>query len=52
VIHVLFTSEPGLVTARSRRSRHPRAMADFLAVLGTVLFVVVMLGLVWALERV
>jgi len=27
-------------------------MADFLVVLGTVAFVAVMLGLVWALERV
>jgi len=27
-------------------------MGDFLAVLGTVLFVVAMLGLIWALERV
>jgi hypothetical protein len=28
------------------------AMADFLAVLGIVGFVVVMLGLIWALDRV
>jgi len=27
-------------------------MADFLAVLGIVIFAVVMLGLIWALERV
>jgi hypothetical protein len=28
------------------------SMADLLAVAGTVLFVVLMLGLIWALERV
>jgi len=28
------------------------AMADFLAVLGIVAFALVMLGLIWALERV
>jgi len=28
------------------------AMADFLAVLGLVAFVVAMLGLIWALDRV
>jgi hypothetical protein len=28
------------------------AMADFLAVLGIVAFVAVMLGLIWALDRV
>jgi hypothetical protein len=27
-------------------------MADFLAVLGTIAFALVMLGLIWALERV
>jgi hypothetical protein len=29
-----------------------RSMADFLAVLGIIGFVVVMLGLIWALDRV
>jgi hypothetical protein len=32
--------------------RHDRCMADFLAVLGTVVFVAVMLGLIWGFERV
>jgi hypothetical protein len=32
--------------------RHDVPMADFLAVVGVVAFAVVMLGLIWALDRV
>ena len=35
-----------------RREADTRSMADFLAVLGIIGFVVVMLGLIWALDRV
>jgi hypothetical protein len=33
-------------------SSHDRAMVDFLSVLGIVIFALVMLGLIWCLERV
>jgi hypothetical protein len=32
--------------------RHDQVMADFLAVVGTIVFVMVMLGLIWGFERV
>jgi hypothetical protein len=52
----LFTVSP-LVSARSsprryRPSHHACQMADLLVVLGIALFVALMLGLIWALERV
>jgi hypothetical protein len=36
----------------ARRPRHALFMADFLVVLGIVAFVLAMLGLIWALDRV
>jgi hypothetical protein len=39
-------------TSGSRTRRQHGLMADFLAVLGIVGFVVAMLGLIWALDRV
>jgi hypothetical protein len=41
-----------LLTAFSRASGYGLAMADILSVLGIVAFVVAMLGLIWALDRV
>jgi hypothetical protein len=40
------------LTSGSQRGRQHGSMADFLAVLGIVAFVVAMLGLIWALDRV
>jgi hypothetical protein len=39
-------------TSGSQTRRQHGSMADFLAVLGIVGFVVAMLGLIWALDRV
>jgi hypothetical protein len=38
--------------SRSERRRHDRAMADFLSVLGIIVFTVVMLALIKGLEKV
>ena len=46
---------PALPTCSPRRyrpSRHASFMADLLVVLGIILFAALMLGLIWALERV
>jgi hypothetical protein len=50
--HGLFTVGPGHFTSVSRPERDAHAMADFFALAGIIVFVVVMLGLIWALERV
>jgi hypothetical protein len=42
---------PALTSGSQRHSQHG-PMADFLAVLGILGFVAVMLGLIWALDRV
>jgi hypothetical protein len=41
-----------LLRACSEARADTRSMADFLAVLGIIGFVVVFLGLIWALDRV
>ena len=51
-VDILLTRDPGAFTSGSRRHLHDGPMADFLAVLGFVGFVAVMLGLIWALDRV
>jgi hypothetical protein len=48
----IFQGLRRLFRACSGRLDHDRVMADFLAVVGIAAFVVVMLGLVWALDRV
>jgi hypothetical protein len=48
----MLTRAPGALTSGSRRRHDHGRMADFLAVLGIVGFVVAMLGLIWALDRV
>jgi len=51
-IDILLTQDGVAFTSGSQRCSQPWPMADFLAVLGIVGFVAVMLGLVWALDRV
>jgi hypothetical protein len=47
-----FQIFPSLLRSRSERRRHDRRMADFLSVLGIIVFVVAMLALIKGLERV
>jgi hypothetical protein len=47
-----LTRHAAAFTSGSRTRRQHGSMADFLAVLGIVGFVVAMLGLIWALDRV
>jgi hypothetical protein len=47
-----LTHAEAALTSGSQGHGHHGPMADFLAVLGLVGFVVVMLGLIWALDRV
>jgi len=51
-LHFLFIPPGAPFTSCSRRRAQPERMADFLVVLGIVLFALAMLGLVWALDRV
>jgi hypothetical protein len=48
----LFTLPARLFTACSRRPGHVEGMGDFLVVVGVVVFVVAMLALIKAFERV
>jgi hypothetical protein len=48
----LLTPFAAAFTSGSQTHRQHGSMADFLAVLGIVGFVVAMLGLIWALDRV
>jgi hypothetical protein len=48
----IFQEMRRLFRACSGRLGHDRVMGDFLAVVGFAAFVVAMLGLVWALDRV
>ena len=48
----LFRPTGRLFRTCSERQADTRSMADFLAVLGIIGFAVVMLGLIWALDRV
>src|SRR5579883_1172412 len=52
LVHELFTASQLPFASGSRCAGQGVAMADLLAVLGTVAFVIVMLGLIRALERV
>jgi hypothetical protein len=51
-----FTDFLPLGPSRSPRGHHGRsddlAMADFLVIIGIVVFVAAMLGLIWGLERI
>jgi hypothetical protein len=47
-----LTPHRGALTSGSHPRHDDGSMADFLAVLGIVGFVVAMLGLIWALDRV
>ena len=51
-VDTLLTRDPARSHRVHERARTMGVMADFLAVLGIVGFVAVMLGLIWALDRV
>jgi len=52
IVKKLFRETVACSDPVQRGRLHHRSMADFLAVVGIVAFVAVMLGLVWALDRV
>ena len=51
-VYELLTVRAAIFTARLHGPQQAGPMADFLAVLGMVAFALVMLGLIWGLDRV